>query len=246
MGIKGLFPFLKRWEEDVSLEILMDKSVGLDIFWFLHQSKGNMAVLEELLQPYLANAREVCAVFDGTPSVSRQQELAERREKREEQQSTIDVVEQVMSDSYPVLEEPQKRVLQRYLQQLKRQVWAPSPEYVQQVSEWLREKGAIIHVAEEEADTLLVDLERTGQIQIIVSNDSDLLTWGARSLLRPYGDRGKWLYRDHLLRNMELTHEQWMNFMYLCRYKKNPDFLQAYSLVRVYSDMDQMIEYYEV
>lgn len=228
------------------MEILVGKSVGLDIFWFLHQSKGNQAVLEELLQPYLANAREVHAVLDGSPSVSRQQELAERREKREEQQSTIHVVEQIISEPYPALEEPQQRILQRYLQQLKRQVWAPSPEYVRQVSEWLREKGATIHVAEEEADTRLVELERTGQIEIIVSNDSDLLTWGARSLLRPYGDRGKWLCRDHLLREMDVNLTQWMNFMYLCRYKKDPDLLLAYSLVRVYSNMDQILEQYEV
>jgi len=66
MGVKGLFQFLKRFEKEVNVpQYLYKKSVGVDIFWFLHKSKGDMFVLQSFMTPIIRNAKEVHCVFDG-------------------------------------------------------------------------------------------------------------------------------------------------------------------------------------
>jgi hypothetical protein len=100
-------------------------------------------------------------------------------------------------------------------------------------------------VAEDEADLLLVQLEQKGIIVHILGNDSDLLTLGARSLLRPYGSRATWLYRPQMMRELNCTESQWDDFMYLCAHMKDPDVLLAYSLIRVYKELDYGLQRYE-
>jgi hypothetical protein len=69
MGVKGLFQFLKRFEKDVNIpQFISGKSVGVDIFWFLHQSKGDMFQLQNNLLPIIKHAQQVHGVFDGAPT----------------------------------------------------------------------------------------------------------------------------------------------------------------------------------
>ena len=239
MGIKGLFPFLKRCEQDVDLkDLLPNQSVGLDIFWWIHRSKGDIIQLKESLEPILCSAGQIHAVFDGTPCEERKQLLQAKWNHEDEQWRTIGALEEHL------LLHPSDTI-QRHVEQLRRQVWKPSPEYVQSVKEWLSDQGATIHVAEDEADPLLVQLEQKGVIAHILGNDSDLLTLGARSLLRPYGGRATWLYRPHMMQHFDCTEAQWEDFMYLCGHMKDPDVLLAYSLIRVYKELDYGLQRYE-
>ena len=239
MGIKGLFPFLKRCEQDVDLkDLLPNQSVGLDIFWWIHRSKGDIIQLKESLEPILCSAGQIHAVFDGTPCEERKQLLQAKWNHEDEQWRTIGALEEHL------LLHPSDTI-QRHVEQLRRQVWKPSPEYVQSVKEWLSDQGAILHVAEDEADPLLVELERSSIIAHILGNDSDLLTLGARSLLRPYGGRATWLYRPQMMQYFDCTESQWEDFMYLCGHMKDPDVLLAYSLIRVYKELDYGLQRYE-
>jgi hypothetical protein len=239
MGIKGLFPFLKRCEQDVDLkDLLANQSAGLDIFWWIHRSKGDITQLKESLEPILHSAAKIHAVFDGAPCEERKQLLQAKWNQEDEQWRTIHALEEH-------LQEHPCDILQRHAAQLRRQVWKPSPEYIQSVKEWLSDRGATIHIAEDEADLLLVQLEQKGVIAHIIGNDSDLLILGAQSLLRPYGDRAKWLYRSHLMQELNCTESQWEDFMYLCGHMKDPDVLLAYSLIRVYKELDYGLQRYE-
>lgn len=239
MGIKGLFPFLKRCEQDVDLkDLLQNQAVGLDIFWWIHRSKGDLIQLKESLAPVLQYAMTIHVVFDGAPCEERKQLLQAKWNQEDEQWHTIHALEEHL------LLHPSD-TLQRHVEQLRRQVWKPSPEYIQTVKEWLSDQGVMIHVAEDEADPLLVELEQKGVIAHIIGNDSDLLTLGARSLLRPYGSRAKWLYQPQMIQYFDCTESQWEDFMYLCAHMKDPDVLLAYSLIRVYKELDYGLQRYE-
>jgi hypothetical protein len=237
MGIKGLFPFLKRCEQDVDLkDLLQNQTVGLDIFWWIHRSKGNLMQLKESLEPILQYASTVHAVFDGVPCEERKQHLQAKWNKEDEQCRTICALEEHL------LLHPSDTI-QHHVEQLRRQVWKPSPEYIQSVKQWLSDQGTTIHDAEDEADPLLVQLEQKGIIAHILGNDSDLITLGARSLLRPYGTRATWLYRPQMMQHFDCTESQWEDFMYLCAHMKDPDL--AYSLIRVYKELDYGLQRYE-
>ena len=65
MGVKGLFQFLKRFEKDINIpQYVSGQSVGIDLFWFLHQSKGDMFSLQNNLLPIIKHSKKVYCVFE--------------------------------------------------------------------------------------------------------------------------------------------------------------------------------------
>ena len=228
MGIKGLFTFLKRWEQPVDTkEAIKNKSVGLDIFWFIHQSKGDMAKLQASISIFIDHAATVHAVFDGRHTTEERREvLEERRDKRHQ---TIEIIEEIMEA--PIMESRDQKVLERHLAQLKRQIWKPSRSYTDQIKSWLIDRGADIHEPIGEADQTLIMMENLEIIDLIVTNDSDLIALGAESVV--CADRNVIFSKTHMRKQMGFTNECWKDFMYLCQ-KVEP--LIAYSMIRVYKE----------
>ena len=234
MGIKGLFTFLKRWEQPVDTkEAIKNKSVGLDIFWFIHQSKGDMAKLQASIAVFLQYAATVHVVFDGTHTTQERREvLEERRDKRHQ---TIEIIEEIMEA--PIMDSRDQKVLERHLAQLKRQIWKPSRSYTDQIKSWLIDRGAAVHEPIGEADQTLIMMENLEIIDLIVTNDSDLIALGAETVLRLESvlcsDRNVIFSKSHMRKQMGFTNECWKDFMYLCK-KVEP--LIAYSMIRVYKE----------
>jgi 5'-3' exonuclease len=238
MGIKGLFTFLKRWEQPVDTkEAIKNKSVGLDIFWFIHQSKGDMATLQASISIFFEHAATVHAVFDGRHTTEERREvLEERRDKRHQ---TIEIIEEIMEA--PIMESRDQKVLERHLAQLKRQIWKPSRLYIDLIKKWLIDRGADIHEPKGEADQTLIMMENLEIIDLIVTNDSDLIALGAETVLRvetPHSimlcaDRNVIFSKTHMRKQMGFTNECWKDFMYLCRHVEP---LIAYSMIRVYKE----------
>jgi 5'-3' exonuclease len=233
MGIKGLFTFLKRWEQPVDTkEAIKNKSVGLDIFWFIHQSKGNMAELQASITVFLQYALTVHAVLDGYHVTDERREvLEERRDKRHQ---TIEIMEEIMEA--PIMEARDQKILERHMAQLKRQIWKPSRGYIDQIKSWLIDQKVIVHEPNGEADQTLIVMENLGIIDLIVTNDSDLIALGAETVLR----NNVMLSKTHMRKHMGFTNECWKDFMYLCK-KVEP--LIAYSMIRVYKEY--AVERYE-
>uniref|UniRef100_A0A6C0KRX1 XPG-I domain-containing protein n=1 Tax=viral metagenome TaxID=1070528 RepID=A0A6C0KRX1_9ZZZZ len=245
MGIKGLFQFLKRFETDVFVsDVVHGQSIGIDLFWFLHRSKGDLSALQMHLQPILLSAKEIHVVIDGTPSLVRKQLLQEKSEKTNELVYTLRRLEECLTIS---LETAIYDGIQLKIQQIRRQLWKPSPFYIQDAVELLRrEKGVTIHWAEDEADDLLIRLENQGTIRIIVTNDSDLLTLGSKNVLRLYSPVKGGLYSiPVLLQQIGWSDTQWNNFMYTCRQTNQVDLSLAYSLISVYKELDEVLEKYD-
>lgn len=248
MGVKGLFQFLKRFEKEVTIpHFVAGKSVGVDIFWFIHQSKGDMFSLQSHLLPIIKNAREVHCVFDGVPPQEKRKELDDLKQTQQELLETIERVEAFIKYPFNRLTSEDRQHINAYLQQLKRQAWCPSYEYIDRVKQWLQTKRCHIHQAPEEADTALIELERKGRISTIFTNDSDLLILGSSSVVRLNSPiRGGLYDRDRICTILGFTAEQWADFMYLCKHMKEKDILLAYSLISVYKDIEYVVEKYYI
>jgi 5'-3' exonuclease len=228
MGIKGLFTFLKRWEQPIDTkEAIKNKSVGLDIFWFIHQSKGDIAELQSSISVFLQYALTVHVVFDGYHTTEERREvLEERRDKRHQ---TIEIIEEIMEA--PIMEARDQKILERHMAQLKRQIWKPSRAYIDQIKRWLIDQGAAVHEPIGEADQTLIMMENLEIIDLIVTNDSDLIALGGETVL--CADRSIVFSKTHMRKQMGFTNECWKDFMYLCQ-KMEP--LIAYSMIRVYKE----------
>jgi 5'-3' exonuclease len=244
MGVKGLFQFLKRFEKDVHIpQFILGQSVGVDVFWFLHQSKGDMFQFQNNLLPIIKHAKKVHCVFDGAPSPEKKQMLQEQAQKRNEILHAIDQIERFVKYPFNRLSGSDRHFINAYLNQLKRQAWQPPPEYVDYVKSWLSGKGCEIHQALDEADEILIELEQNGHITTIITNDSDLLILGSSTVLRPISPlRGAVFDKRHICDILGFTAQQWDDFMYLCKNMKDKDVLLAYSLISVYKELDSVLQ----
>lgn len=248
MGVKGLFQFLKRFEKDIHIpQFVSGKSVGIDLFWFLHQSKGDMFSLQNNLLPIIKHAQKVYCVFDGAPSPDKKQLLQEQSKKRNEILQSIEQIEKFLKYPFNRLTGSDRHYINAYLNQLKRQAWQPPPEYIDYVKNWLTNKGCQIYQAYDEADEILIELEKKGQISIIITNDSDLLILGSSTVVRPISPlRGALFDRSYICDILGFTANQWDDFMYLCKNMKDKDVLLAYSLISVYKDLEYVLQKYEI
>lgn len=246
MGVKGLFQFLKRFEKDIYIpSYISGKSIGIDIFWFLHQSKGDMFSLQNNLLPIIKNAKKIYCVFDGAPSQEKKHHLQIQNKKRNELFQSIQQIEKFLKYPFNRLTGSDRHYINSYLNQLKRQTWQPPPEYIDYVKNWLSNKGCEIYQAPFEADTILIDLEEKGQINIIITNDSDLLLLGSNRVLRPISPlRGAIFDKKYISEILGFTASQWNDFMYLCKYMKDKDVLLAYSLISVYKELEYVLQKY--
>jgi 5'-3' exonuclease len=246
MGVKGLFQFLKRFEKDVHIpQFVSGKSVGIDVFWFLHQSKGDMFHFQNNLLPIIKHAQKVHCVFDGAPSSEKKKMLEEQSQKRNEILQSIQQIEKFLKYPFNRLTGSDRHYINAYLNQLKRQAWQPPPEYIDYVKNWLTGKGCEIHQALDEADEILIYLEKKGHISTIITNDSDLLILGSSTVLRPISPlRGAVFDKEYICGILGFTASQWDDFMYLCKNMKDKDVVLAYSLISVYKDLEYVLQKY--
>lgn len=248
MGIKGLFQFLKRFEQRVDLKTFVSgKSVGIDIFWYLHKSKGDLWVIKDYLLPLITVANEVHCVFDGAPSLDKKLILEENAKRRKELYITIEQIEQELQNPFNHLSSFTKYYLKNHVKQLRNQIWHPNGEFINNVRNWLEEKGCIIYRAPEEADTLLADLEKRGIISAVFTNDSDLLVLGCKEVVRHISPNIIAVYSvKHIQDAIQFTQKMWSDFMVLCQTMKTKDIVLAYSLISVYKDLDYGLQKYYI
>lgn len=250
MGIKGLFSFIKRWDNIAPIEEgVRGEDIGIDLFWFLHRSKGDIAKLQEMFHPFLQTARSVLVVVDGNVKTEeREVELKERRTalatKREQVEAIIADIEQAI----PNVSEESQQILERYMEQLKGQIWTPSPEYITQAIVWLQTEHVKIIEAEGEADDVLVELQRDGDVTLIVSNDSDVIALGAERVLQVVPHKknlGRTFTKRRVMEKLRFTDHQWVSFIWLCKHMKETDVLLAFSLISVYGDVERSVQRWE-
>ncbi len=224
---------------------MKNKKVGLDIFWFLHQSKGDMFYLQNFVLPIIKNADKVHCIFDGKPSPDKLESLQEQANKRREIEKSISEIETFLKYPFNKLTNSDRVHIQLYLQHLRKQAWVPSRDYINNVKAWLISKGCIIHQASSDADNYLIHLEKEGIIDTIVTNDSDLLIYGSKNLVRLHTPFKGLLYNvDNILPQLGFTYNMWDNFLYLCQHMAKKDIALAFTLVSIYKDIDYILQKY--
>ncbi|RAO72158.1 uncharacterized protein BHQ10_008170 [Talaromyces amestolkiae] len=190
MGIKGLHGLLKSIQKPCNLKKFDGQTLGIDAYGWLH--RGTVACATELalskpttrhvdfvlnrvrmllffgVTPYL--------VFDGGDLPSKSGTEADRFKKREDSRKLA-------------LELQSKgRVAEAY-QEFQKAVDV-TPEMARQLIEELKRMKVQYVVAPYEADAQLVYLEQQGIINGIISEDSDLLVFGAKRLLSKLDQHG--------------------------------------------------------
>ncbi|KAJ9148547.1 Exodeoxyribonuclease 1 [Pleurostoma richardsiae] len=253
MGIQGLLPLLKSIQKPTELKKFSGETLGVDAYGWLHRGAVSCAI--DLAQgkptrkyvdfamhrvrmakyfgvtPYL--------VFDGDFLPSKACTEASRARRREESRKTGLELLKAGKPSQAHLE------LQKAID--------VTPEMARHLIEELKVAGVPYVVAPYEADAQLVYLERQGLIGGIISEDSDLLVFGAKRLLTKLDQHGQCIEinrrdfcacREISLTGWTDTEFRQMAILNGCDYLdgiNNMGLKTAYRMIRKYKTADKVI-----
>ncbi|KAF1938610.1 exodeoxyribonuclease 1 [Clathrospora elynae] len=191
MGISGLLPLLKSIQTPCNLKKFANQTIGVDAYGWLHRGTAACAIDLALDKPttkyveFVMNRVRMLIhfgvtpylVFDGDNLPSKAGTEKDRRERRKEGKRLG-------------LELLKIGKISQAHQELQKSVDV-TPEMARNVIEELKHHNIQYVVAPYEADSQLAYLERTGIINGVLSEDSDLLVFGVKCLitkLDKYGD----------------------------------------------------------
>ncbi|KAK8055685.1 hypothetical protein PG993_000912 [Apiospora rasikravindrae] len=178
MGISGLLPLLKSIQKPTELKKYKGETLGVDGYGWLHRG-GHLIYVHyvmnrvRMLQHFGVNPY---MVFDGDFLPSKAGEEASRAKRREESRAS----------GLALLKAGKPSLAHRELQK----AIDITPEMARAVIEELKKVGVPYIVAPYEADPQMVYLERQGIINGILSEDSDLLVFGAKRLITKLDQHG--------------------------------------------------------
>ena len=216
MGVSGLLPLLKSIHRHTTLKSYAGQTLGVDGFGWLH--RGAVACSYQLgfdipttqyvaffvnrvrmlldfgITPYI--------IFDGDSVPSKAGTNAKRRKDREEARARglalarcgkKDLAQQEFQKSVTV-----------------------TPQMTFEVIEAMRRMNVRILVAPYEADAQLAYLEKEGIIDGILSEDSDLLVFGAKKLITKLDQHGSCveINRGDLILNKDVSFAGWSDSMF--------------------------------
>ncbi|CAI7672144.1 unnamed protein product [Penicillium bialowiezense] len=181
MGIKGLHGLLKSIQKPCHIKKFSGQTLGVDAYGWLH--RGTVACSVDLVlenptrkmllffgvKPYL--------VFDGDNLPSKSGTEQDRYRRRQESKALG-------------LELQRKGRMPEAYQEFQKAVDV-TPYMARQLIEELKQMNVQYVVAPYEADAQLVYLEQQGDIDGIISEDSDLLVFGAKRLLSKLDQHGE-------------------------------------------------------
>ncbi|RMZ91384.1 hypothetical protein DV736_g1396, partial [Chaetothyriales sp. CBS 134916] len=218
MGISGLLPLLKSIQKPCSLKNFKGQTIGVDAYGWLHRGTIACAVELALDKPTLKYAEFAInrvkmlqafgvtpyLVFDGDALPSKAGTNAERRKKRQESKR-LGLELYKAGKTSQAHQELQKAAEVTY-------------QMARQLIEDLRKLDIQYIVAPYEADAQLVYLEQKGIIDGILSEDSDMLVYGAKRLITKLDQFGDCVMIDRadfaLCKDISLA--GWTDAMFRC------------------------------
>ncbi|TRM62242.1 PIN domain-like protein [Schizophyllum amplum] len=183
MGISGLLPALKSIQTTKKLSDFKGQTIAVDGYVWLHRGVYNCAVelatgqeTHKYIDYFMHRVRmlrhngvEPYIVFDGGPLPAKKGTEEDRRQKREESLQRANML---------AAQGKHSQARDSYLKCVD-----VTPEMAYQVIKCLRAETVKYVVAPYEADAQMAFLERTGAVNAILTEDSDLLVFGCKNVL---------------------------------------------------------------
>ncbi|KAK5937608.1 Rad2 nuclease [Knufia obscura] len=216
MGVSGLLPLLKSIHKHTTLKKYAGQTLGVDAFGWLH--RGAVACSYQLgfdipttqYVAFVVNRVRMLLdfgiipymVFDGDSVPSKAGTNAKRRKDREEAKAR----------GMALARSGKKDLAQ---QEFQKSVTV-TPQMTFEVIEAMRRMNVQVLVAPYEADAQLAYLEKEGIIDGILSEDSDLLVFGARKLITKLDQHGSCIEIDRgdFILNREVSFAGWSDSMF--------------------------------
>lgn len=256
MGIKSLTQTIKKYSPDTinneNLYKLSGKKVAVDasliIYKQLH-NKGKVLTnssgkvtshiigLFYKIMNYISLNIDLIFIFDGKPPINKQECINERKEK---------IRKNIEKANECDNEEDKKKLLKSAIR--------ITPEMINDTKYLLKLMGISYIHPNGEAEAYASELCRKGYVDYVLTEDMDTLPYGCPKLIRDCIDsslRRKDIVSiftyDKLTKDLEITHEQFVEFCILCGCDYCPQVpkignITALKLIKKYKNIESIIE----
>ena len=148
--------------------------------------------------------------------------------------------------------EKKKKEIKEEIEKIKKKLIYVTWQHNQELKEFLKLLGIPFIQAECEADAICAELVRRGEVDLVMSDDMDLLVDGTQILLRDFHINSYTVTEynvENILLNLGFTRRQWIDFCILCGcdYTKRIHGLgpqKAYSMIRELGTLPAVLEKY--
>lgn len=244
MGVKGLYSYLRPYRKSPQVEETF--CIGIDVLSVLYKFRGDMKQIESLLYQFLSKGFTFVAVFDGKSPEAKQEEVLERRKKREEAQKQADELKAYLeSEGSSHLDEKAKSILEKKIKQIEMgEAWFVSRSLLKTFIELLTKLSIPIYKAKEEADDVLITLFKDGKVKAILSTDMDFLVMGVERIWIPCVESKPFNIEEIILSEVltaeEITLLQLQEIAILSR--DSVPTQKAFSWIRHYGSLENLIQ----
>lgn len=230
MGIKDLNGFLKEHApEGIALKHfseLSGKTVAVDTsIYFYKFLYKNERFLESFFNQ-IAHLRQYnitpIYVFDGRPPVEKMDEINVRKARKQVIKNEIANLKQEIENIKSGEDEEKKKQIMAInfkLAKAKKKLIYVTPENIKELKYMLDLMNIKFIQANGEADSVCSKLNSNGVVDMVLSDDMDLLVTGTKVLLRDYclGNNKITVYDTNvILDKLELCYNKWVDFCILC------------------------------
>ena len=255
MDIKDLNAFLKERAPSAIKEVLLSnfngKKCAIDasifMYKFLYKNPRFLEGFFQQISRLRSNGITPIYIFDGIPDKAKFETIQNRKEKKIDYKNRIESIESKLSDKSCVED---KKQLSIDLAKLKKKLIHVTKEHIESLKYLLDIMNIKWIHPECEADVICGKLLQNGVVDIVMSDDMDLLVSGSDILLRDFHISTNKIveYRvEKILSDLELTKDQWIDFCILC----GCDYVcripgvgpkNAFKLIKLYGSIDKIIE----
>ena len=222
MGINGLNTFLKEKVpeciEEVHYSKFNGKKVAIDtsiyFYKFLYKNDRYIEGFFQQIYRLMSNGMLPVYIFDGIPPPEKKEIIEQRKEKKKVLNKSIEELQNKINDK----EQETTLTDIMLLQTLKKKNIYVTKEHYKTLKQFLNYLGIPYIQSSEEADLLCNTLVIKNKVELIMSDDMDILVGGAKEILRNFNiSSNKILYYnlDSIQSKLELTEDKWINFCIL-------------------------------
>ena len=239
MGIKDLNAFLKEHTPaavtNVHFNELSGKKVAIDTSIYLYKFMYKNERFLESFFSQIAHLRQYnitpVYVFDGAPPPEKMEEIKTRKARKQLIKSEISDLKNELETLKNTInqdnidpetsEENKKKVMAASfkLAKAKKKLIYITPDNIKELKYMFDLMNVKYIQADGEADSVCSKLNQNGIVDMVLSDDMDLLVTGTKILLRDYclGNNRITVYKtDEILSILEINYDLWVDFCILC------------------------------
>jgi hypothetical protein len=254
MGVRGLQSFLREYSIPKTFDDLLNpkfsrRRIGIDISFYIYRWQGDAQKILDFIRALQKNRHQVLLVFDGRAEDGKQWEAQRRRDVRDQELQNANKLLELLNTAD--LTDDERFLIEWRAAEHQKKGWSLTREIRHAIKERLYEEKVPMVKAKGEADGLLAAACATGDLDLVISGDMDLLAMGAKLLWTPLEDgmQFKEYDREKILEELGFGDWQFRSLCSMCFTETSQEqnsftIQQAYHMLKVFRNLTNLKQKY--